>query len=257
MESRHLLPAANIATYVDRILVLEESKLFTPFLLPLYANGVPVLLFKSIKGKIDNLPSEHLTLFGQTVLPEFLSLDDSFVLIAYFFKPFTLTTLFGVAANELTDNPTGLSLLSQKNTALLQERLLNTRSVEDMLTILNEHVFNLIQNAKTTSPLIRYATTEIAKNTSKESLVNIQKQLYLTERSFQRMFEKKVGVAPNLYRRICQFNTAFVQLNRRRHQKLSDIAFQNGYADQSHYIRSFKEFTHITPSEYLKFGSET
>jgi len=66
-----------------------------------------------------------------------------------------------------------------------------------------------------------------------------------------------VGVAPNLYRRICQFNTAFVQLNRRRHQKLSDIAFQNGYADQSHYIRSFKEFTHITPSEYLKFGSET
>jgi AraC-like DNA-binding protein len=70
------------------------------------------------------------------------------------------------------------------------------------------------------------------------------------------MFERNIGVAPNLYRRICQFNSAFTQLNIRNHQKLSDIAFQNGYADQSHYIRSFKEFTNITPKEYLQFASE-
>lgn len=256
MNSRHLLPPANIAAYVDRILVLEEGQLSTPFILPLYANGVPVLLFKSIKGKIDNLPSEHLTLFGQTVLPEFLSLNDSFILIAYFFKPFTLTTLFNVAANELTDKPTGLGLLSQKIAAALQESLLNSCSVEAMLTLLNEYVFNLVRNAKTGCPLIQYATTEIAKDPSKKSLLNVQKELHITERTFQRMFERNIGIAPNIYRRICQFNAAFVQLNRRDHQKLSDIAFQNGYADQSHYIRAFKEFTSITPSEYLHYGSE-
>src|SRR4029079_13130158 len=219
MESRHLFPAANIATYVDRILVLEESKLFTPFLLPLYANGVPVLLFKSIRGKIDNLPSEHLTLFGQTVLPEFLSLDDSFVLIAYFFKPYTLTTLFGVAAHELTDNPTGLSLLSQKRWTSLQERLLNAGNADNMLVLLDEYVFDLIERAKSACPLIQYATTEIANNNSKESLINVQKQVQITKRTFQRMFEKSICVAPNLYRRICQFNAAFVQLNQRRHHK--------------------------------------
>ena len=256
MKSRHLLPAANIAAYVDRILVLEESQVITPFVLPLYANGVPVLLFKSIKGKIDNQPAEHLTLFGQTVLPESLSLNDPFILIAYFFKPFTLTMLFSVAANELTDKPTGLSLLYQKNVSALQERLLNSCSVEEMLALLNEYVFDLVQNSKKSCPLIQYATTELSKNPSKESLVNIQKQLYVTERSFQRMFEKKIGIAPNLYRRICQFNAAFVQLNKRNHRNLSDIAYHNGYSDQSHYVRAFKEFTNITPSEYLQLGSE-
>jgi AraC-like DNA-binding protein len=69
------------------------------------------------------------------------------------------------------------------------------------------------------------------------------------------MFEKNIGIAPNLYRRICQFNSAFQQLNNRKYCKLSDIAFENGYADQSHYIRAFKEFTNLTPKDYLNFGS--
>jgi AraC-like DNA-binding protein len=252
----HLLPAPRIAAYVDRVLVLEVNKLTSPFILPLYANGVPVILFKSVKGKINNNDAEHLTLFGQTVFPEFLTLNDTFILIAYFFKPYALTTLFGVCAHELTDKPTGLNLLSWKNSLALQERLLNAVNVEEMIVLLNDYVFDLIRKSKIVCPLVQYATTEIANNNSKESLINVQKQLHITERTFQRMFERNIGVAPNLYRRICQFNSAFVQLNKRQHYKLSDIAFQNGYADQSHYIRSFKEFTNITPTEYLRYGSE-
>jgi AraC-like DNA-binding protein len=69
------------------------------------------------------------------------------------------------------------------------------------------------------------------------------------------MFERHIGLTPNMYRRVSQFNSAFWQLNSRQFSKLSDIAFHNGYADQSHYIRSFKEFTNLTPGEYLNFGA--
>jgi AraC-like DNA-binding protein len=65
------------------------------------------------------------------------------------------------------------------------------------------------------------------------------------------MFEKNIGVSPNEFRKIHQFNRAFRQLNNRQFQNLSDIAYENGYADQSHYIRTFKAFTNITPKEYL------
>jgi len=85
--------------------------------------------------------------------------------------------------------------------------------------------------------------------------LNVQQELFVTERTFQRMFEKNVGIPPNQYRRICQFNTAFRQLQLRKFNKLTDIAFENGYADQSHYIRSFREFTGITPKDYLNFGN--
>jgi AraC-like DNA-binding protein len=34
--------------------------------------------------------------------------------------------------------------------------------------------------------------------------------------------------------------------------KLSDIAFDMGFADQSHFIRSFKRFTGESPGRFLK-----
>ena len=34
--------------------------------------------------------------------------------------------------------------------------------------------------------------------------------------------------------------------------KLSDIAYQNGYFDQMHYIRDFKRFTGRTPQEFIQ-----
>lgn len=241
--------------YVDRIMVIEHNQFTTAFTLPLYANGVPTILFKSAKGKLGNANSNHLTLFGQTVSPEFLTLTDDFTLIAYFFKPYTLLSLFGVSAQELTDHPIDLNLLFPQNSNLLQERLLNAGSTKEMLSLLDDFIYRLIIKSKTECSLIKYATTQIADNPSKKSLIRVQRELHITERTFQRMFEKSVGVSPNLYRRICQFNAAFTQLNNRNHLKLSDIAFQNGYADQSHYIRSFREFTQITPKEYLQFGA--
>ena len=253
MKVSNLLPCEKIGNYVERILVIEEVLVTTPFTLPLYANGAPTLLFQTAKGRIKN-NSNNLTLFGQTVFPDTLTIHDNFTLIAYFFKPFTLFALFGVSAQELTNNPIDLNLLAASKTRQLQEQLLNADSTQKMIALLDEYVFSLITKTTADCQLISFATLAIAQNASKDALLKVQQELHITERTFQRLFEKNIGVAPNVFRRISQFNNAFQQLNNRQFSKLSDIAFSNGYADQSHYIRAFKEFTGITPKDYLKFG---
>jgi AraC family transcriptional regulator len=37
-----------------------------------------------------------------------------------------------------------------------------------------------------------------------------------------------------------------------RQRLLTEIAFECGFADQSHFIRSFKNYYEVTPSEYRK-----
>lgn len=256
MKVSNLKPQANIAEYVERILVIEHYQITNPFSLPLFANGSPTLLFKSTKGSIKNSPTSNFTLFGQTVFPEALTFTEDFTLIAYFLKPYSLISLFGITAKELTDKPIDLNLVAPQKTFSLQEQLLNADSIEKMIALLNNYISTLIARVKTEASIIKYATIKIVNNPSKQILVAVQKELHITEKTFERMFEKNVGVAPNLYRRICQFNAGFQQLNNRKFNKLSDIAFDHGFADQSHYIRSFKEFTNITPKEYLNFGSE-
>jgi AraC-like DNA-binding protein len=88
--------------------------------------------------------------------------------------------------------------------------------------------------------LIEYVTGKIFDSPTKNILSVIQKDICITERTLQRMFEKNIGVSPNQFRKIHQFNRAFRQLNNRQFQNLSDIAYDNGYADQSHYIGHLK-----------------
>lgn len=241
---------------MQRILVIENFQVTNPFVLPLYANGSPTLLFQTAKGQIKG-NSNNLTLFGQTVFPETLTIEDNFTLIAYFFEPFSLFSLFGVSPRELTDNPIDINLLEPSKIQGLQEQLLNASSTKEMLQLIDHYLFSLITKVESDIRLIRHATTKIAENPGKEALQNIQNELCVTERTFQRMFKENIGIPPRQYRRICQFSSAFRQLQQREFKNLTDIAFKNGYADQSHYIRTFKEFTNITPKDYLKFGTQT
>ncbi|MBA4054254.1 MAG: AraC family transcriptional regulator [Marivirga sp.] len=254
MKVSYLTPADIVSEYVKNILVIENCRVTNPFVLPLYANGTPTLLFQTAKGQIKN-NSNYLTLFGQTVLPDTLTIHDNFTLIAYFFKPYSVNSLFGVLAQELTDKPIDLKLLSSTKTALLQEQLLNAASTAEMISLLDNYIFRLAEKVKIDTPLIKYATQQITIAPGKEILTTVQHKLCVTERTFQRMFEKNIGISPNQFRRIAQFNAAFQQLNRRQYTNMSDIVFGNGYADQSHYIRAFKEFTNLTPKEYLNYGS--
>ena len=255
MKVSYLKPAAIVSEYVNNILVIENCSVTNPFVLPLFANGQPTLLFQTVKGQIKN-NSNYLTLFGQTVLPDTLTIHDNFTLIAYFFKPYLVNSLFGVLAQELTDKPIDLKLLSSTKTADLQEQLLNAASTDKMISLLDNYIFRLAEKIKIDIQLIKYATQQIAITPHKEIIATVQHKLCVTERTFQRMFEKNIGISPNQYRRIAQFNSAFQQLSRRRFTNMSDIVFGNGYADQSHYIRAFKEFTNITPKEFLNYGSQ-
>jgi len=248
MKVSYPTPAARISTYVKTILVIENDHVVSPFELPLFANGTPTLLFTTAVGTLGG-NKHHLTLFGQTVLPQQLLINTDFKLIAYFLRPFALSALFDVSAFELTDRPIALDMLTgQKG---LQERLLNAATTDRLLQLIDEYLYDKIVAVKQEDKRLIYAAEKISGSTDKNILTAVQRDLYMTERTFQRLFEQNIGVSPNLLRRISQFNRALLQINKGNFQNLSAVAHYHGYADQSHFIRTFKEFTGLTPSEYL------
>ncbi|UOQ68039.1 helix-turn-helix domain-containing protein [Hymenobacter volaticus] len=84
----------------------------------------------------------------------------------------------------------------------------------------------------------------------------MQESLHMSERSFQRKFKQHVGIPPKLFSRICRFQVSLNQLRNHQYHKLSDVAFENDYADQSHYIRSFQEFAGCSPYQYQRQVNE-
>ncbi len=249
MKAFYPIPAVKISSYVKSILVIENDHVTSPFAVPIFANGMPTLLFSTAVAKIGT-SKQNLTLFGQTVIPEQLLIEEDFRMVAYFLKPYALGDLFNIRASELTDQPLELDLLTGKSE--LQEQLLNTTTTGQILQLIDDYLFSKIAAIRIKNKCLHYAAEKIARTSDKNVLTTVQRELYITERSFQRMFEQHIGLSPNLFRRVNQFNKAFRQINECNFRDLSTVAYDNNYSDQSHFIRSFKEFTHFTPSDYLR-----
>ncbi|HLO38650.1 MAG TPA: helix-turn-helix domain-containing protein [Lacibacter sp.] len=247
-------PNQLLSDYVRTVLILEGFSQAEKEQLPLVTNGIPAFLCRTEKKETGDEHISQLTLFGKSSTEDSWANNDATTIIAYFFKPFALSTVFNVAAKKLLGQPLDLSNWNPHKTNALKTQLIYADSTTKKIEVLDHLLIEQLQQHKKECEIIQYATDEIMCNPDTEILSTILTRLDINERTFQRVFKKYVGITANQYRRICQFQVSFDQLRGKEFTRLTDIAYDNGFADQSHFIRSFKEFTQTTPNDYLRSG---
>lgn len=248
MQQWHNKIDSILKDYIQTILVLDYSDPPGPDDLPIFTNGMPALFCTAQNNH------HRLALFGNSVHAEKFTIHENISQIAIFFKPFAIGPIFKLSAQELKNAPIELDSWSPQKAMALNIQLIHAPSIAERIEVLLNFVLSEFLANQRECEIIRMATDKILENPDTDILTQLLQDLNLGARTFQRMFKKYVGISANEYRRICQFQLAFYQLRGRQFDKLTDIAYDNGYFDQSHYIRSFKEFTELTPQEYLQFG---
>jgi len=254
MKYEQISPPPYLKNYVRYFWVLESDGTSEPAkkLLPL-ADGCPGIIFQhSSVGSFSDSAHEHLPeifLYGQTVKPTELNLGGQFKTFGVCFYPYTLKSMFGFDASELTDSCVDLTLLVNN----FKEPLLNASSLKNQIDTFSTHLdCHIKKSSYRIDHATEYALSEIVQAKGNLPLRDLQRKLKLSERGFQRSFNQHVGISPKLFSRVCKFQAALRQLKNNNYANLSDVAFDNGYADQSHFIRSFKEFAGFSPNQFQK-----
>ena len=255
MQYRYQKPHRSLSKYVKTVLVAEGFAQTVNNKLPLFTNGMPALICSTATTPtgIENIL--QLAIFGKSTPPEIWDLKKNETVISYFFNPFSLACLFNLSAAELAKkSPIDLSKVNPQKTNALKTQLSYAKTTENKIESLDSLLLHQLNQQQRECEIIMYSTDQIMLKSGKEILSDVLDKLKLNERTFQRMFKKFVGVTPSQYRRICQFKQSFDQVRTGRFDKLTDVAYNTGFADQSHFIRSFKEFAQITPKDYKKSG---
>ena len=65
-------------------------------------------------------------------------------------------------------------------------------------------------------------------------------------------FKTYFGLTPKVFHRIFRFNDMLRQIQNKQHLIWSQIAYEFGYSDQSHFIKEFKEFSGFNPKEFIQ-----
>jgi AraC-like DNA-binding protein len=249
MKYSYHKPDPLLSSFIQTVLVVNGSPRFKASDLPLFSKGMPALFYQT-----DNASFHQLIIYGDSIPDEKWNIEENTTLIAFLFRPFSLAPLFKISAKQLKDKPIELQLWNAQKSMALRLQLIHSESTEQKVEILSYFLLTQLSINKKECEIMQFATDRIMQNSDTEILGEILTTLNITERTFQRIFKQYTGITANQYRRICQFYFAFSQLKGNHFEKQSDVAYSNNYFDQSHYIRSFKEFTDTTPNDYLQFG---
>ncbi len=253
-----LLPAhKSIEPFVKDIFLLESDEKNSEKKFPFYADGFPGIIYSKSTNPFylqpRNKKLSDFYLYGQTLEPISLDIKGAFQLVCMRMFPFAVRILLGVDAKVLNDDCYDLKLVENVDTQRTLIKLRETEEESELVEILADYFNELLQNASLNPDYrIKLAINLILKTNGVISIKEIRNRLSVNERTLERHFLKEIGVTPKQFAKIIQFSSSMKQMTEADYVNLTDISYDSGFADQSHFIRSFKRYTGKTPREFQK-----
>lgn len=203
----------------------------------------------------DNPTGESCFLTGFSTRPVHVSFTQ-FHYIGVYLKPIALKALFGIAAHDLRDIAVEGSLILS-DLAEIEDKLNELPTFHQRARWLEDRLHSRIRETPDlhTALAIDTVARKIADSRHRLQSEKLEKLLGYSRAHTHRLFNEWFGLSAGKYQRMVRFIQALDQVHI-TDLPLTDIGFQQGYFDQAHFIRSFKEFADMTPKEYRKIKTE-
>ncbi len=166
-------------------------------------------------------------------------------------RPGAAEALFGATAAELAGRHTPLEDLWGRSAARLHAQLLEARSLEGRLNILESLLIERLTCARALHPAVAQALNAFATGAD---IGKVAKSSGYSHRRFLTLFQREVGLTPKRYCRVRRFQRATRRLAAAPTMSLASLAVEAGYSDQPHFTREFRQIAGITPTEYRAAG---
>jgi hypothetical protein len=134
----------------------------------------------------------------------------------------------------------------------LEYRIVNAGSTQERIQIVENFLSSQMQNADVIDSVLESTIDTILSTKGRVAINEILRDDSGRRRQLERKFSKRVGISPKQFGKIVRLQETLRMLLNRPASNLTEIAYENQYFDQSHFIRDFREFTGVTPKEFYK-----
>lgn len=190
---------------------------------------------------------ERQLLAGQIKNHFYLENTGTSGMIGIKLNPTSPTHLFGIDMSDFTGQV--LPLADPIKALLSGLDLSATPDHESLFSQLDLLFTSFLEQHPISERPVDKAIALILQHHGSWSLSQLAATCQCSERQLERQFKRYVGLSPKFYSRIIRLGYIF-ELMQQGDPNWSDLVYDSGFYDQSHFIKNFREFTGEDPSSY-------
>ncbi len=171
------------------------------------------------------------------------------------FAPDGFHPFIKIPGAELRDQVLGANEIGLKVADKITEQLKEALCTDERLGILERELLMMMKPACQPPGNFRLIFEALKQPRNFHSINTLCSRYNISLRQVERMFNRYVGLPASTYCALNRFHKSLNQLLRSDYSKLSDLAYDNEFFDQTHFIKEFRRFAGNTPGKFARNGN--
>lgn len=174
---------------------------------------------------------------------------DSFAICFY---PLGFANFVNTPLEDLVDKEAPIEdLFGEASAKALGQQIKDASDTQERIAITETFLLDKLHDTRTIESMVKTTVDMLMATNGSTSIRAILKDDASKRRQIERSFKNQIGISPKHLGRVIRLHSALKMLLNEEGESLTRIAYESEYFDQAHFIKDFKEFTGITPSEFL------
>lgn len=246
-------PPPQLARHVRMFWVFEyDVPEGQPYVYRSMADGCAEMVFhyRGDFSEVDSTDYHPAVLHAQTNRHRRFLTHGSFGIFGAYLYPTALPQLFGLSSSAFSNQMPQLTDFLGAEGRFLTEQIMTAPSHKQRVQLLSEFLQQRLGEREQEETAAHVAVKHIIRVNGQVDVASLASRICLSTRQFERKFKEFSGFSPKIYTRIIRFQRALTEYGNKQ-LNMTEIAYQCGYYDQSHFIHDFREFSGYHPRQYF------
>jgi AraC-like DNA-binding protein len=250
---RHI-PPFPLNSYVDCLVYIEGNNKGTGF--PKTAMSLVFNLNDSFKLYTDNNFSQHTDyrkywVAGLQTGPTYVESYGESKMVVVQFKSFGAGMFLAQPLKNFTELYVPLDDVFSREAGEVWEQLKEADAIVEMFALVENFLCRRLLQHKMRNEK-QVAALEKAARSRNLPVQQICRQYNVSRKHLNFLFKEYIGVSPKMLSSLNRFQSILSSIVASRPEKLTHLAYELDFFDQSHFNNQFKRFTGIRPNDYIR-----
>jgi AraC-like DNA-binding protein len=167
------------------------------------------------------------------------------------FRPGGTREFFDLPADAFYNGVVPLEQVWGADALWLRDRLRDAPTPAEKFRVMDAALLRRRSERRQLHAAVRHALGRFGRDAHIRSVLAVTKETGVSRRHLAQLFRQQVGITPKLYCRVHRFQRVVQRISAGAAVDWADVALAGGYCDQSHFANEFRDFSGMTPGDYL------